>query len=239
MSNLEFFKQQAKKFLKDWKTQTIESEYDGDVSFVYDWKFFDVGDLFLHFGFDEKDEQDIKLSRAQHLIAKIVGFKKWNDLIHASEKELCLAEIVLRNIKNSEDIIEWEDTLLFNGIRNFDIDSQIEYAKEYFLQIDVTNADDFLSKWRPKTERKDLNVKPEILSGEKRRLGLIIGTHVLGEFEMDTKVKCIHCGQVYRYNESTVVLYPNEQKPLVMCKSYPSCDGSLIDMRNIQNNSDV
>lgn len=85
MSNLDFFHNQAKNFLKDWKTQKQTIESDGFISYHYDWKSYDVGDLFFYYEFDDKDEQDIKLARAQHLIAKMVGFKKWNDLIHASE----------------------------------------------------------------------------------------------------------------------------------------------------------
>ena len=42
MSNLEFFKKQAKNFLKDWQTQTITTNTDGSKSYHYDWKFYDV-----------------------------------------------------------------------------------------------------------------------------------------------------------------------------------------------------
>jgi len=96
MSNLEFFKKEAKNLLKDWKTQTKTVERDGSVSYSYSPKFYDVKGLFLSYEFSDKDEQDIKLSRAQHLIAKIAGFKKWNELIQASQERLELAELFVR-----------------------------------------------------------------------------------------------------------------------------------------------
>ena len=36
MSNLEFFKKQAKNFLKDWQTQIKTVESDGFISYHYD-----------------------------------------------------------------------------------------------------------------------------------------------------------------------------------------------------------
>ena len=104
MSHEEFFKNEAKKFLKDWQTQTQTVESDGFISYHYSPKFYDVSDLFFYYELDDKDEQDIKLARAQHYIAKMVGFKKWDDLIHASEIELELAELLLRRFKNAQDV---------------------------------------------------------------------------------------------------------------------------------------
>ena len=108
MSNLEFFKKQSKNFLKDWKSQKKIVETDGNVYFRYFPKFFDIKDWFSYFELSAKDEQDVKLSHAQHYIAKIAGFKKWKDLIAASEKELIYAEIKLRNFKNSMNLIQWD-----------------------------------------------------------------------------------------------------------------------------------
>lgn len=104
MTHLDFFRKQAKNFLKDWQTQSKTVESDGFISYSYDWKFYDVGDLFFYYEFDDKDEQDIKLARAQHLIAKMAGFKKWDDLIHATETEQALAELLLRRFKNAQDV---------------------------------------------------------------------------------------------------------------------------------------
>lgn len=121
MSNLEFFKKEAKNLLKDWKTQTKSVGSDSSVSFSYSPKFYNVKDLFLSYEFSDKDEQDIKLSCAQHLIAKIAGFKKWNELIQASPKRLELAELLVRQVKN-----DFNDD--YNGRVPFDWDMDQGYV---------------------------------------------------------------------------------------------------------------
>lgn len=88
MTNLEFFKNEAKKFLKDWRTQTQTVESDGIILYHYNPTFYDLKGLFLYYELDDRDEKDKKLARAQHFIAQMVGFKKWDDLIHATEIEL-------------------------------------------------------------------------------------------------------------------------------------------------------
>ena len=219
MSNLEFFKKQAKNLLKDWQTQTKTVEEDGLITYNYSTKFYDVGDLFFYYEFSDKDEQDIKLARAQHLIAQMVGFKKWTDLVAASEKELEYAEVLLRHFKNSEDIINWENTEMFSGIARFDIESKIEFAKKYFKGIRSDSPIDECS-----------NIKPKILDGKEREAALRVGLVGFGTKKMNTIVKCIHCGDEYMYKDANAVLYPHDSEPFIMCKNYPKCDGSLMDM---------
>ena len=124
MSNLEFFKREAKNLLKDWKTQTKTVESNGSISYNYSPKFYDMKDLFLCYGFSDKDEHDIKLSCAQHLIAKIAGFKKWDELIHVSAERLELAELLVRQAKN-----EFDDD--YNGRATFDWDMDQGYVDEF------------------------------------------------------------------------------------------------------------
>lgn len=103
MSNLEFFKKQAKNFLKDWQTQTITTNTDGSKSYHYDWKFYDVDYHFNKLKLDDKDRLDIKLARSQHWLAQILGQKNWNVLISLTDFELDKAEALLRSIKNQKD----------------------------------------------------------------------------------------------------------------------------------------
>lgn len=124
MSNLEFFKKEAKNLLKDWKTRTKTVESDGSVAYSYSPKFYDVKDLFLSYEFSDKYEQDIKLSRAQHLVAKIADFKKWNELIQASQERLELAELLVRQAKN-----DFNDD--YNGRVPFDWDMDQGYVDEF------------------------------------------------------------------------------------------------------------
>ena len=161
MTNLEFFKNEAKKFLKDWRTQTQTVGSDGAISYHYDWMFYDVGDLFFYYELDDKDEQNIKLARAQHYIANMLGYKKWDNLIHASDTELELAEFLLRHFKNAQDVQGWQETLMFTGIEQYGEEAVLEYAKQYFPPLWPMDADPWGSRssrnghsqpqWRPPT----------------------------------------------------------------------------------------
>lgn len=301
MSHLEFFKKQAKNLLKDWQTQTKTVDSDGFISYRYDWKFFDVGDLFFYYEFDNKDEQEIILARAQHLIAKMVGFKKWDDLIHASEPEQELAEILLRRFKDSQDIQKWEDySAAFSGFNVFNAKDVVDIAKDYYAHEDALKIINLspekitILSGKPKTDvinrfddehnpagslRKTSTVycphcnksfifskskvikdndknlalvvcknypdchgtyldyrvmTPSIIYGEARIPHLKEGLNIIGNFEMNSKVECIHCGDKFLYNEATVVISPRDGEAYIECKNYPKCDGSLIDMMPVE-----
>lgn len=300
MSNLEFFKNEAKKFLKDWQTQTKTVESDGYISYHYDWKFYDVGDLFFYYELDDKDEQDIKLARAQHYIAKMVGFKKWDDLIHASEIELELAELLLRRFKNARDVQDWEETVMFTDIEQYGAETVLDYVHQYYElgdrkeivnlpsekltilsgKIKSTELNKFSDNNNPdgtlrkssyvfcthcnkafnftqskviRENEKNLTMvvcknypncrgtyldykvlSPTIMYGQSRIAGLERGIQAFKtDYTMETKVHCIHCGKEYLYKEANVVQFPDDDEPLVYCKHYPECDGSLIDMMTV------
>lgn len=300
MSHEDFFKNEAKKFLKDWQTQTKTVESDGYISYHYDWKFYDVGDLFFYYELDDKDEQDIKLARAQHYIAKMVGFKKWDDLIHASEIELELAELLLRRFKNARDVQDWEETVMFTDIEQYGAEAVLDYAHQYYElgdrkeivnlpsekltilsgKIKSTELNKFSDNNNPdgtlrkssyvfcthcnkafnftqskviRENEKNLTMvvcknypeckgtyldyqvlSPTIMFGQTRIAGLERGISALKtDFTMDTKVQCLHCGKEYLYKEANVVQFPDDDEPLVYCKQYPECDGSLIDMMTV------
>ena len=104
MSHIEFFKQESKNLLKDWKTQTTTTGSDGTISYHYVSKFYNVDDLFKSLNWDDKDRQEKILSRSQHAISQIVGFKNWNALIAADETELAKAEELLRKLKEKTEL---------------------------------------------------------------------------------------------------------------------------------------
>ena len=92
LSHIEFFKQESKNLLKDWKTQTTTTGSGGIISYHYDSKFYNVDDLFKSLNWNDNDRQQKILARAQHAISQIVGFKNWNSLIASDETELEKAE---------------------------------------------------------------------------------------------------------------------------------------------------
>lgn len=80
--NIDFFRKEAKKFFKDWKNFNAGTGC----------KYYDVEKVFSSYG---RTEEDVILARSQHIIAVILGFRKWNDLIHASDEILRQAASVL------------------------------------------------------------------------------------------------------------------------------------------------
>lgn len=119
MSNINFFKQESKNLLKDWKTQSITIRDDGTISYHYENKFYNMDEFFTALNWNDKDRSEIMLVRAQHLIAKITGFRNWNDLIHASKRELEKGEKILRSKKSKlhEINLESDKNQSFSGFR--------------------------------------------------------------------------------------------------------------------------
>ena len=87
MTDVEFFKYQAKLFLQDTKLYLADFEKpNNDFSISPKYKAFN-DDLFLYFEVDYL-KHPITLMNAQHFVAEMAGFRKWGDLIKASPDEL-------------------------------------------------------------------------------------------------------------------------------------------------------
>jgi len=76
--------------------------------------------------------------KAQHIIALMVGFHKWADLLKASEFELELAKLLVDNY-NKVNVEDWEMYIAgVEGDNNVSIDpqSKLEIFKQVFLGIE-------------------------------------------------------------------------------------------------------
>lgn len=113
MTNIEYFKLQAKNLFRDWKTKVpVKDEVFKDlIVYEYSPKYFDVSSILFDL---EMDEDDFSLMKAQHVIAHLSGFYNWDELIHASDEELELGKILL-NLRDRFNVQEWLDYL--DGIR--------------------------------------------------------------------------------------------------------------------------
>lgn len=186
MTNIEFFKLQAKNLFSDYKSRMY---YDSDGTYDYFPRFFtDINDIIFNFEIDE--EEPFTLMNAQHVIARLAGFYKWTDLIKASEPSLELGKLLLTNrieylkkvpiITNDESMIveDWKYFLAENNLQDCDDETKLNIFKNYFLQedkilkklkrekisIDLTNdaiAQDMLMKIM---KEKKLNAEKAILS---------------------------------------------------------------------------
>ena len=136
MQPIEYFKLQAKNLFRDYKTQyAYLVDADGTSHYTYKPKYFDVDGIVLDY---DLDEDNFSLMRAQHVIAQMVGFRKWTDLLKASEAELELAKLLFDN-QHKLSIEDWEDYLAIAEDHNnkaFNSEIRLEIFKAVFLNVE-------------------------------------------------------------------------------------------------------
>lgn len=136
MTHIDFFKLQAKNLFRDYKTKT--SVFDKELNvyyYEYTPKYFDILGIFLDY---LVDEDNFSLMNAQHLIAVIAGFNKWNDMLKASEAELELAKLLFDN-QHKVSADDWHMYIIGTERENniiFDSDTRLEIFKEVFVNVD-------------------------------------------------------------------------------------------------------
>jgi len=136
MQTIEYFKLQAKNLHKDFKTQKRYFDHSlGDDLFEYAPKFFDVDALVTDF---EIDEDNFSLMNAQHIIAKLVGFEKWTEMLKATPSVLELSRLLFDNMHK----INFEEWVYYiSGVENennviFDDEDKLETFKMVFADVD-------------------------------------------------------------------------------------------------------
>jgi hypothetical protein len=149
MNHIEFFKLQAKNLFKDYQTKKKTPEAAiGD--YEYNPKYFDIEGIILYF---DIDEEDFSLMKAQHIIANMVGFTKWSELLNAAEPELELAKLLFDN-QGRVSLDDWMMYIVSAERENnvtFDPDTRLEIFKLVFLDQAYERlcvSDDFLLKDR-------------------------------------------------------------------------------------------
>lgn len=136
MNTIDFFKLQSKNLHRDFKTKKPATD-KADNTWLYDYepKYFDVVMIIDDFNLDE---EQLTLMRAQHVVAQMVGFKKWTFLIKASEPDLKIAKILYEN----QDIIDlrmWQDYIAEAERMNqtiFDSETKLSICEQVF-EMDV------------------------------------------------------------------------------------------------------
>jgi hypothetical protein len=134
MTQIDFFKLQAKNLFKDY--QTKKKSPDAAIgNYEYDPKYFDIESIILHF---DIDEEDFTLMKAQHLIAQIVGFRKWTDMLKADESEVELAKLLFDN-QHKISAEDWE-MYIWGAERDnnttYDSSFRLEIFKQVFLNVE-------------------------------------------------------------------------------------------------------
>ena len=146
MTYTEFFKLQAKNLLRDYQTKAkVFDQVIGDYLYEYSPKYFDIDSIVLDF---DIDEEDFSLMKAQHIIAKMIGFRKWTDLLSASEVEQELAKLLFDN-QDKISAEDWEMYILgAESVNNttFDPDTRLEIFRQVFENVEghVSTFPDYL-----------------------------------------------------------------------------------------------
>ncbi|TDO83572.1 hypothetical protein EV143_1016 [Flavobacterium chryseum] len=143
MKTIEYFKLQAKNLQKDFKTQKPYFNSSlGDNLFEYAPKFFDVDALLNDF---DIDENHFTLMNAQHIIAKLVGFEKWTEILKASPPALELGKLLFDNMHKIRNE-EWEYYILDVENENnetLDDKDKLDIFKTVFADVDGHQSDGY------------------------------------------------------------------------------------------------
>ena len=175
MATIEFFKQQSKNFMNDYKTRAFNG---AEGFYEYSPRYFqDIDELLYNFGF--KEDEAFTLMNAQHIIAQLSGFYKWNELIKASEAALEIGKLLLTNRNHPQwgNIVDDWKMYEIQNLQDFDDEAKLEVFKIVMLGEGVsqkrkapvitvdfskkTDAQDMLSKIMKK---KNLTPEKALLS---------------------------------------------------------------------------
>ena len=246
MDHIEYFKLQAKNLLKDYKTRHFNEK---EMIHEYEPKYFDITEIFLDFDvYDDAPGFKFTLMNAQHLIAKLAGFSKWDELLKASPAELELAHLLYDNA-HKISIDEWTNWYIPSSEEmnhtKFDAETKLEIFKQVFLSEDAHRS--FEMPYRIDLEQKhntrpaDLKIENQIKTtdmydelDENEKYKAIMDHGDWG-FMLDDTVECLHCGAQYKFREVQAIRHKPEFRTerdfdMLVCKNYPKCNGSIIDL---------
>ncbi|MCR4619812.1 MAG: hypothetical protein K5633_03880 [Paludibacteraceae bacterium] len=154
MEHIPYFKLQAKNLLKDFKTRFFNEK---EEMYCYSPTFFDVSSIFLDYEISDYDSNfSFTLMNAQHVIAMLVGFKKWDDLLKADPAILELVHLLYDNTHkiNFEEWVMYIERVERDNNTRLDIPTQILIFKDVFLLSDGHRSIfepyrlDLKKKWR-------------------------------------------------------------------------------------------
>ena len=251
MYHIEYFKLQAKNLLKDYKTRFFNQK---DGFHEYNPKFFDIMGIFNYLGLnDEKSDFKFTLMNAQHVIAQLAGFSKWDDLLKANPSELELAHLLYDNA-HKISLDEWDmyisDAERMNHTK-FNTETKLEIFKQVFLSSDghrscvVPYRIDLEQKWNTMSadfiEDNPLNYEDMYMELDEQERMAAIKDHQengLG-FPLEETVECLHCGERYKFKYVKAIrtkpqFRSDDDFDQVVCKNFPKCDGSIIDLFPIE-----
>jgi len=143
METINYLKLQAKNLHKDFKTQKPYFDLSlNDNFFDYTPKFFDVNAILNDFVINENR---FTLMNAQHIIAKMVGYEKWTEMINSSIHELELAKLLFDNMHKIRHE-EWKFYIFEIEQENdiiLDDEDKLDIFKTVFADVDGHENDGY------------------------------------------------------------------------------------------------
>ena len=222
MNYIEFFKLQAKNLLRDYKTQEVYQDGEFEL-FRYKPKYFDVEAIFGDFGnlrsiFADYycDEIDFRLGNAQHIIALLVGFNKWSDLINAKEQELEHAKFLFDNqdkisvVELNETMQDYENNYGFDCNTGFKLEWLNTLDKHFFSWFPVYSIPHLKKYGWESTYQRNAEL-PNLIKRQdqrerreyKKRLKQQ-REHILSKEDIGNNIVCLHCGNICPADEEFI-----------------------------------
>lgn len=178
MKTIEYFKLQAKNLYKDFKTQKnyFDPNYGRNL-YEYAPKFFDVDMLILDY---DIDEDNFSLMNAQHYVAKLAGFTRWNEMLKASPSAQELSKLLFDNM-HKISVIEWD--IYISGEEDekgflFDDEFKLDIFKAVFDEVDGHQSDGYDYRL---VKNKKLSNEKHIIKPKKNKISLQISALPLSE----------------------------------------------------------
>ncbi len=249
MQHIEYFKLQAKNLLKDYKTRYFNLE---EGFYEYRPIFFDITSVFLDLELnDDKSSFSFTLMNAQHVIAQLAGFLNWSALLKATSAELELAHLLFDNA-HKISLEEWELYIVDGERMNhtvFNNETKLDIFKQVFLSCDKHRSDDIpyrldlIEKWKSTpadlTVNGDIDFQNNYIELNEQEKMVAIKDHQKNGFgfSLEETVECLHCGDRYKYRDVKAIrMSPQYRSDFdqIVCKNYPQCNGSIIDLMPLE-----
>ena len=195
---------------------------------------------------------------AQHVIAQLAGFSNWSALLNATKAELEFAHLLYDNA-HKISLEEWDwyiaDTESMNHT-TFNNETKLEIFRQVFLNSDEHRSDfvpyriDLEEKWNSISvnltqNNNNLNFEEMYIElNEQEKMAAIKDHQEQGlGFQLEEIVECLHCGDRYKYRDVKAIRMnlqyrSDDDFDQIVCKNFPKCNGSIIDLMPIENRNE-
>jgi hypothetical protein len=235
MLAIDYLKLQAKNLFRDYKTKKpVFDSMIGNYLYEYTPKYFDINGIVSDY---DIDEDNFSLMNAQHIIAHMVGFRKWTDLIKATNEEVELAKLLFDN-QHKIGIEDWKMYIVRTEYDNktiFDPEEKLEIFKEVFVK-ETGHRNPF----------PDYRLNPKIQDSEERQpidddlnekdLYEEASLAPANNDNPIVMVECLHCGEQFLSSETKLIKLKGESDDGAqeVCKHWPECDGRGWDFLPVE-----